>query len=261
MVNQLSKIKAEYLISLLFFASIIFISYKMWLFTVIMLSSLILIYIKKENARFLSSILLAFLISFSLFQILDSVIDKLAIVKEIHILLNRSLLLFIVVSLVAALRLGKKEISLYHQKPQWNERIKLPFHMVSVLNFWLTGIFAAALMFAPFIFRQEFEELKALLLFGLFFSLINAVCEEVIWRGILLSSLQKYVSLHFAVIVTSIGFGLLHLAIGMPMIVSLSFSFAGLYYALLVLKSKSIYPAIIHHYVINMGMVLSGWII
>lgn len=260
-MNQLSKIKAEYVISLLFFVSIIFISYKLWLFTVIGLSSVLLIYLKKENARFLSSILLAFLISFSLFQILDSVIDKLAITKEIHILLNRSLLLLIVVSLVAALRFGKQDVSIFLQKPKWRDRVILPFHTVSVLNFWLTGIFTTVLVFSPFIFRQEIEEIKSLLLFALFFSLINAVCEEVIWRGLLLSSLQKYVSHHLALIITSIGFGLLHLAIGMPMIVSLSFSFAGLYYALLVLESRSIYPAIIHHYVINMGMVLSGWIV
>jgi uncharacterized protein len=258
---MLSKFKPETVLAMLFFAGIIFISYKMWLLALIVLSLVFFIYMRNGNTRFFSSILLAFLISFTLFQLVNIFIDQFEISKEIRILLNRSLLILIIAGLVISQRLNKTDIFIYSQKPTWGEKISLPFHTVNVLHFWLTGLLATVIVFIPFIFRQDSEEVKSLLLFGLFFSLINAVFEEVIWRGILLSSIQKYVSIHFALIIPSVGFGLLHLAIGMPMIVSLLFSLAGLYYVLLVLKSKSIYPAIIHHFFINMGMVLSGWIL
>lgn len=77
----------------------------------------------------------------------------------------------------------------------------------------------------------------------------------------MLSSLKEFVSIRSAVIITSIGFGLLHLTVGIPFIFSLLFSIGGLFYALVVMKTNSIYPSIIFHFVINVGMVLSGLIL
>ncbi|MCK2000351.1 CPBP family intramembrane metalloprotease [[Brevibacterium] frigoritolerans] len=105
------------------------------------------------------------------------------------------------------------------------------------------------------------SQLKQILLFGIFFAIINAPLEEVIWRGIMLSSLKRNISTFYAVVITSIGFGLLHLAIGIPLIISLLFSFGGFFYAIVVLKTNSIYPSIVFHIVINLGMVFNGWII
>lgn len=76
----------------------------------------------------------------------------------------------------------------------------------------------------------------------------------------MLSSLRQNTSVVYAVTVTSIGFGLLHLSIGIPLLPSLLFSFGGLFYSIVVLKTDSIYPSIAFHMVINMGMVLNGWI-
>nr|WP_280157667.1 CPBP family glutamic-type intramembrane protease [Priestia aryabhattai]MDH3131841.1 hypothetical protein [Priestia aryabhattai] len=39
-----------------------------------------------------------------------------------------------------------------------------------------------------------------------------------------------------------------------------TFSFGGLFYAFVVLKTKSIYPAVVFHFIINLGMVFNGWI-
>ncbi|MGG0643065.1 CPBP family intramembrane glutamic endopeptidase [Sporosarcina gallistercoris] len=101
---------------------------------------------------------------------------------------------------------------------------------------------------------------KSVLPFAIGFAFLNAVLEELIWRGSMLSSLQRNVSTLYAVLTTSIGFGLLHISIGIPVMISLIFSFAGLFYAIVVLKTKSIYPAIAFHFVINLGMVFNGWI-
>lgn len=105
------------------------------------------------------------------------------------------------------------------------------------------------------------EAVKSLLLFAFLFALINAVFEEMIWRGPLFSSLLRQTSVSYALIVTSAGFGLLHLAIGIPVAISLLFSIAGLFYGIVVYKTNSIYPAILFHFVLNIGMVLSGWIL
>nr|WP_286170853.1 CPBP family intramembrane glutamic endopeptidase [Bacillus sp. NTK071] len=113
----------------------------------------------------------------------------------------------------------------------------------------------------PLFIHQEINYLKSILLFGILFAIVNATLEEVIWRGIMLSSLKRNVSTFYAVLITSIGFGLLHISIGISLIISLLFSFGGLFYAIVVIKTKSIYPSIVFHIVINLGMVFNGWII
>ncbi|SOC45053.1 CAAX prenyl protease-like protein [Ureibacillus acetophenoni] len=77
----------------------------------------------------------------------------------------------------------------------------------------------------------------------------------------MLSTIKELTSTGYAVIVTSIGFGLLHLAIGFSLSLSLLISIAGGIYALITLKTNSIYPSIVFHIVVNIGMVYSGLII
>ncbi|WP_147533322.1 CPBP family intramembrane glutamic endopeptidase [Bacillus marasmi] len=137
----------------------------------------------------------------------------------------------------------------------------MPFHSVKFSHFFLIGLIILTISFVPIIVQQELSYIESILLFNLLFSIINATLEELIWRGLMLSSLKEFVSNRSAVIITSIGFGLLHLTVGIPFIFSLLFSIGGLFYAFVVMKTNSIYPAIIFHFVINVGMVLSGLIL
>ena len=130
-----------------------------------------------------------------------------------------------------------------------------------VLWLWMIGIVINVIIYVYFIVQKDMESFQTLLLFCLLFSLINAVFEEVIWRGLLLSVLKEHTSIGYAVIITSVGFGLFHLSIGFSIYLSLLISVAGLIYALITLKTNSIYPSIVFHIVINIGMVYSGLII
>ncbi|MFC7372467.1 CPBP family intramembrane glutamic endopeptidase [Fictibacillus iocasae] len=145
--------------------------------------------------------------------------------------------------------------------PDWNRTLSMPFHTIKLPKFLFAGLFGSCTIFIPLSFKQDIGAIENLILFALVFALINAILEEVIWRGVMLSSLRDNVSPLYAVCVTSIGFGLLHLSIGMPLLTSLLFSFGGLFYAIVVLKTNSLYPAITFHIIINLGMVLNGWIL
>jgi uncharacterized protein len=127
--------------------------------------------------------------------------------------------------------------------------------------FILFGLMGSSTIFIPLFINQEGAFFKSILIFAILFAVINATLEEIIWRGILLSSLKRKFSTLYAVTITSIGFGLLHISIGIPVLISLCFSLGGLFYALVVLKTNSIYPAILFHIIINLGMVFNGWII
>ncbi|MEH7608690.1 CPBP family intramembrane glutamic endopeptidase [Priestia megaterium] len=122
------------------------------------------------------------------------------------------------------------------------------------------GLIGSATILVPLLFVEDISYTKSFVIYGIVFSVINAILEELLWRGIMLSHLKSNLSTFYAVFITSIGFGLLHISIGIPVIMSLLFSFGGLFYAFVVLKTKSIYPAIVFHFIINLGMVFNGWI-
>ncbi|MGE7604429.1 CPBP family intramembrane glutamic endopeptidase [Peribacillus sp. NPDC097675] len=248
-------------LALLFFTGIASISYQQGVFTTFVFIGLaILLWINKEK-RFLTSLLLSFLIGFLIFMVSNHITEMADISKETKIILNRLFLIFIIIGLVFNHRIFKKKVSWYNEKPDWNNPIIFPFHTLNILWFWLIGIFINVMVYSFLIVRKDVEDIQSLLLFCLFFSLINAVFEEVIWRGIMLSALKEITSTGYAMIVTSIGFGLLHLAIGLSMSFSLLISVAGVIYAVITLKTNSMYPSMLFHLVINFGMVYSGFIL
>nr|WP_263324527.1 type II CAAX endopeptidase family protein [Neobacillus sp. Marseille-Q6967] len=249
------------LVAILFFLGIIFISLSMMGGGLLALISLFILHTSVVKYRSFTALFIAFLLSFLLFQYTNNHIDEWDISVEIKTLINRSLLIVIIAGLVFTQMFYKQKIDLFSRLPKWNSRITLPFHTIKVTYFFLIGLTVSSSILIPLFVYQGMSYVKSMLLFGILFALINATLEEIIWRGILLSSIKRSVSTFYAVVITSLGFGLLHMSIGIPIMISLLFSFGGLFYAIVVLKTNSIYPAIIFHIVINLGMVFNGWII
>lgn len=247
--------------ALLFFLGIIVFSYKMWFSGFLVCLFLLLIYLTNRKNRFVSLMFLFFLVGLSLYQITNLFIDTFDISREFRIILNRILLIMMVAGLFISHLLSKKEISFYNNKPQWNSVIRLPFHSIKLSNFMLQGIMVSVAIFIPFVLQQDLNDIKSLIVFCILFSVINAWLEELIWRGILFSSLKKELSVMYSLVITSVGFGLLHLSIGFPFMICLLFSFGGLFYGMVVLKTNSVYPSILFHLVINIGMVFGGVIL
>lgn len=249
------------LLSLVFFLGIIVISNNSWVIGGSILFLLLIIYTAKKEYRQLILIFIAFLVSFWIYELLNIYLENYELSRELRVLLNRFLLSIIVLGLCVAHLFNKKKISFFNNKPIMNSNIVMPFHSVKLSHFFLIGLIISTISFVPIIVQQELSYIESILLFTLLFSIINATLEELIWRGLMLSSLKEFVSIRSAVIITSIGFGLLHLTVGIPFIFSLLFSIGGLFYAIVVMKTNSIYPSIIFHFVINVGMVLSGLIL
>jgi uncharacterized protein len=249
------------IMAVLFFGGIASISYQQGIVTAFVFLGFVILLLFKKEKRFILSLLLSFLIGFLIFMVSNNFIGTMSFSKEMKILLNRLFLVFIIIGMVLTYLIFKKEVSWYNGKPDWKNPIVLPFHRVNIFWFWLIGIVVNGMVYLFFIVQKDVEYIQSLLLFCLLFSLINAVFEEIIWRGIMLSALKEYTSTGYAIFVTSVGFGLLHLAIGFSIPLSLLISVAGVIYAIITLKTKSIYPSIAFHIVINIGMVYSGFII
>ncbi|WP_175639321.1 CPBP family intramembrane glutamic endopeptidase [Metabacillus schmidteae] len=248
-------------VAVLFFLGIASISYQQAVFTAFICIAFIILLFTDKERQFIISLLLSFLIGFIIFTVSNNFVEPLTISKEVKILLNRFFLVFIIIGMVFIHLLFHKKVSLYNEKPDWKNPIVLPFHKINTFRFWLIGIIVNGMIYLFFIVQKDVEYIQSLLLFCLFFSMINAVFEEVIWRGIMLSSLMEFSTTRYSVIVTSVGFGLLHLAIGFSIFLSLLISVAGVIYALITLKTNSLYPSIAFHIVVNIGMVYSGFIL
>ncbi|CAN7549551.1 CPBP family intramembrane glutamic endopeptidase [Rossellomorea sp. LjRoot5] len=244
----------------LFFSGIILLSYRAYGWELLPMLGLLILYISTKNNRSVVSLFLFFLIGFLTFQCATGWMNGWEILKETKILLNRSFLLFILFALAVSQWIAKGKVRLYMTLPDWSKRISMPSQTISLPLFLLIGLAGSSTIFIPLIWSEGISELKSLFLFAIGFTILNATLEELIWRGVMLSSLIQNTSVVYAITVTSIGFGLLHLSIGIPLLLSLLFSFGGLFYSIVVLKTDSIYPSIAFHMVMNMGMVLNGWI-
>ncbi|MGR3766279.1 CPBP family intramembrane glutamic endopeptidase [Rossellomorea sp. NS-SX7] len=250
-----------FVIAALFFLGITSISYQEGILTSFVCMGFFILLMTNREKRFILSLLLSFLMGFVIFTAANHFIGTMAISKEIKVILNRLFLVFIMMGLFINSLFFNKKISWYNEKPDWKNPIVLPFHKVNIFWFWMIGIIVNVIIYSVFIIQKDIEYIQSLVLFCILFSFINAVFEEVIWRGIMLSALKESTPTWYAVLVTSVGFGLLHLAIGFSMYLSLLISAAGVIYAIITLKTNSIYPGIVLHTVINIGMVFNGFII
>jgi membrane protease YdiL (CAAX protease family) len=86
-----------------------------------------------------------------------------------------------------------------------------------------------------------------------------AIFEEVSWRGVMLVLFMKKYSVKKSILITALGFGIFHI-INLLGGVEPDFvirqvifsSFVGLFYGYLVLRSNSLMPAMLFHYLVNM---------
>jgi membrane protease YdiL (CAAX protease family) len=86
-----------------------------------------------------------------------------------------------------------------------------------------------------------------------------AIFEEVSWRGVMLVLFMKKYSVKMSILITALGFGIFHI-INLMGGMELDFvirqvifgSFVGLFYGYMVLRSDSLMPAMLFHYLVNM---------
>ena len=259
-MSSVSKNKVLALMGIFFLLGIVLISYELLIWGVMPILILVFIYVSFSQFRPTASLFVFFLLGTIVFQIGDEYLASLDVLKEAKVILNRCMLLFIICGLLISLTFSKQKIFIIRKEIDWRGRIAFPSHSIKLPYFLFIGLIGSSTIFIPLLFQDNLHFSQSFLFYGISFSIINAFLEEFLWRGIMLSSLKSNTSILYAVVVTSIGFGLLHISIGIPLIMSLLFSLGGMFYAFVVLKFKNIYPAIIFHFIINLGMVSNGWI-
>jgi uncharacterized protein len=184
---------------------------------------------------------------------------------EMDIFLDRFSLVFILIPLFIYSLYIKGPFITYLKSPELNEIIIFPFiwsgfHRVRIKVFLVIALLTNIAVMLPFMIMYGWNAIMEVLWFAIIFSFTNAILEELIWRGVLLSRFTEQLGEKWAVMITSLGFGLQHYSLGFPWPVCIGFAFGGFFYAVVTIKSNSILPAIIWHIVLNFLMVFSGLI-
>lgn len=183
------------------------------------------------------------------------------------ILIERGTLVILIAALVLTAKLTKTSFSMQLQKPKWDNRIYFPFithgfHSIPIRLFFLFSVIGSVIGFSFNVFLfGEWDGMKEIVLFALAFSIVNATLEEMLWRGTLFPILAGQVSWMYALVVTSLAFGLHHIALGIPFWAALGFSIGGFFFAIVKWRSESLFPPILWHFIINLLMVFSGFIL
>ena len=184
---------------------------------------------------------------------------------EMDIFLDRFSLVFILIPLFIYSLYIKVPLINYLKRPELNGIILFPFiwsgfHHVKIKVFLPIAFLINIAVMLPFMIMNGWDAIMEVLLFAIIFSFTNAILEELVWRGVLLSRFTEQLGEKWAVIITSLGFGLQHYSLGFPWPICIGFAFGGFFYAVVTIKSNSILPAIIWHVLLNFLMVFSGMI-
>ena len=96
---------------------------------------------------------------------------------------------------------------------------------------------------------------------GLLFATVNALLEEIVWRGLILSRAVSLVGEKQALLITALAFGLYHISLGFPLWACLIFSVGGIYMGGATIISKGLLAPFVMHVFVNMIFVAFGMII
>lgn len=230
-----------------------------------LLVSILLVKLDNTLKSFIITVLF-FGIGFSLYLFIINILLVEIEIKELSILLSRLSLIIILLPMLLFSLFSHTKFNNYWNKPKWNETIFFPFiwsgiHSTKVSTFLIIALTTNILIFIPLIILKGGAFFQDIWLVALVFSLTNAFFEEIIWRGTLLTRFSEQLGEKYAVIATSIGFGLQHYSLGFSWILCIVFSFGGFYYGGISVKSKSIFLSIIWHLILNLLMVFSGLIL
>ncbi|WP_180954332.1 CPBP family intramembrane glutamic endopeptidase [Bacillus sp. M6-12] len=179
------------------------------------------------------------------------------------VVLNRLMLICYAVPVFVIMKSFKQQMSLGFTSPDWNLPVVAPWTVfrlrtLKLKHFLIWAITLTIVCFVPLL-KNNIGNLQGnFLLAGLSFAFVNAFLEEFLWRGLLLYGFKEVIGVRWAVAATSLGFGLSHITLGFTLPFSLLFAISGLLYAVLAIKTKSILPSLIWHFVISLLMAWGG---
>ncbi|MGG1876988.1 CPBP family intramembrane glutamic endopeptidase [Paenibacillus cisolokensis] len=241
-------------------------AYMIWVWGIGLIVSGILLR-KRSQAIFNTTIMAtALLLGYVLYEAFSAWIRHgLADTGDLAIVLSRlGLMVFILPLAAASCSLGQGRPRLM-TAGQWGRALYFPWIITGFRRdpVWRFMLIFAAVSAAAFAFVVDWsrDDLAQLAFYALLFALINAVLEELLWRGYVLSQLTEDYGDIKGLVIGGTAFGFYHLHLGFPWTICLLFSLFGMMMGAVAIRSQGLGPVIVMHAVMNLWFVMSGMII
>src|SRR5690606_37264441 len=158
----------------------------------------------------------------------------LTIPQELAVIFNRLyLLVYCFIFILFSFIIGDPTPRLAHGT--FRGTMRFPFiwfgPQIPIWSFIVVGGTSNIIAYLFFIDLSIFTSslLIQILLYAFLFALINAVLEEIFWRGFILPKLSLFFGQTIGLVLTSVVFGFYHYSFGMPWYICLVFIIGGLY--------------------------------
>lgn len=205
----------------------------------------------KEHNRIFTWILLAFFVGHLTAAYGDQFLVSYHFSPASNVILSQLLGLIPVVLVIYILAQFKQKL--------WYDGGK---QRVALLNLKGFLFFTGLLLFVIFglLFSQRVNISVRAVSFILLVSIIHALVDEVLWRGLLLPQFIKTIGKSWAMIISSIAFGLSSTMFGISVQISFIFIGLGLLLTFLTVKTNNILSAFVVHTLITVIILLSGMV-
>ena len=215
-------------------------------FFVFLVTLFLLLVFLKEGNRLFAWIIITFFLANLLLVYIDNFIESFNLSPFSLIMISQLLWVIPILMMIYVIKQFKYEINLSFKGNFSFKRYSLIFVILASLAF-----------FGTVLLQKEGIDWRTFLLI-LVFSTINALLEEVLWRGILLSKLIRVTNQPIGIIVSSIAFGVNTTMYGYSLIICFSYVCIGLFLGILTVKSKSIFPSMVAHCIITTLLLING---
>jgi uncharacterized protein len=207
---------------------------------------LVLSFLREEN-RLFAWVIISFFGGNLIVFYLDKFIEGMIIDPFFQVIMNQILFIIPILLMCYVIK-------------QFNNRISFFFKKLEPhgINKWLSIILLS--ISAGLVFLFVINDVLSVFLSLVLFSVIHAVVQEVIWRGILLTQMIKITSEITAILFTSIAFGVNTTIFGFAPAVFMVYLTLGILFGFLTTKFKSILPSIVVHTWVLLFCFLNGWI-
>lgn len=166
-------------------------------------------------------------------------------------IVEKLLLLFPILCILYVRYKFKQKITIFHHSTS-NLQVSTKQKRASFLLLIILGLTLSILLLALYHFSFS------LVGYMLLYAAISSMIEEILWRSLLMQSMQSLTNKWMAVTLLSISYGCSYLMYGYSMEICLVFALSGFLYGWMIIYYKKLVPSIICHFFIIIGMIVSG---
>lgn len=246
---------------LLFIITLIFFQLnRMTIAFLILFTLLLLVAFLKEKQRLFVWMSIAYFFGELLYLYGNRFISGLSYHVNILLMLDKLLLLLPIIMILYVCHKFKQDVTVFFKKTDWNRTVSFPVNgfRMTISRLLMVAIMLTIVIYLPFIIAEAPKIQLPWLFWIVIYAAITSMMEELLWRGLMIAGMNNITNEGFAILFSSVAYGFSNMMFGYSFSICLLVAFFGCFWGYITLRSGSIIPAMVWHFVFQIVMILSG---